>query len=447
MRIAVAGYGIEGRSNYSYWTNLGYEVDILDENEHVSNTPSEARVVLGESVYQSLGEYDFVVRTAGLNPAKLGSANKVWSATNEFFAKCPAPIIGVTGSKGKGTTSSLIHSILKADGRKAHLVGNIGVPALDSLSDIAADDVVVYEMSSFQLWDIERSPQVAVVLHIEPDHLDVHADFEDYIQAKANIVRYQSESDVTIVHPTNQFSLKIAEQRQVGSAGVVRYGDRGQSTQIPFSYAENGNFLYGYGEKQGKVICSVDKLQLPGVHNVDNANAAITAALQFGVSAASIATGLEAFKGLNHRLKLVAEVDGVKYFDDSIATTPGSAIAAARAFSEPKIMILGGSPKGADFSELASVLVEVGVKRVILIGSEAQRIEESLSVAGYPDDRISNLSEQADMQQIVGLAREQAEPGDVVLLSPACASFGQFKNYQDRGEQFIAAVENLRGEA
>lgn len=444
MRIAVAGYGIEGIANYSYWSNLGYEVDILDENEHVADIPPDAKSRLGSGAYDNLEQYDFVVRTAGLNPSKLNSARKIWSATNEFFVKCPAPIIGVTGSKGKGTTSSLITAILRADGKKAHLVGNIGVPALESLEDITANDVVVYEMSSFQLWDIESSPSVAVILHIEPDHLDVHSSFEEYVNTKANIARFQKGEDITIVHPANEYSLQIASARE-GVSRIIRYGDSSQITAIQYSYADNDNFFYGSDKVRGEIICPTNRLQLPGAHNIDNANAAITAALQFGVSSQSVADGLSSFKGLDHRLKLVGEVKGVRYYDDSIATTPGSAIAAVRAFLEPKILILGGSFKGADFGELAEVVSKSNTKLTILIGAEAERIGQSFSEAGLMDDRMMLLGKNVTMSEVVNLASERSESGDVVLLSPACASFGQFKNYQDRGNQFIAAVESLGG--
>jgi len=441
MKIAIAGYGAEGESNYHYWNTPENQVVIIDEHEPSRPVPLDASVIIGEAAFTKLEGYDLVVRTAGLAPRKIITDGKVWSATNEFFAQCPAPIIGVTGSKGKGTTSSLIASILKAAGRTVHLVGNIGVPALDVLADIHPHDVVVYELSSFQLWDVEKSPHIAVVLMIEPDHLDVHASMDEYVAAKANIRRYQTDDDLCLYHPTNEYSRRIAtvdtgiynDQTAGGrNDAIARYGvpDDGQV------YTQDDVFMVS-----GHSICEVSALQLPGAHNIENACAAISAALALGgVSADAVEQGLRVFTGLPHRLKLVNEVNEVRYYDDSIATTPGSAIAALNGFDEEKVIILGGSSKGADYTVLADVAARANVKMAILIGQEADKLADVLESRGV---NIINLGMNTDMNEIVRLAQQHTTPGDVVILSPACASFGMFKNYSDRGEQFIAAVNAL----
>ena len=436
MKIAIAGYGAEGESNYNYWDTPENQVVIVDESEPSRPVPVDASVIVGEDAFSKLEGYDLVIRTAGLAPRKIKTDGKVWSATNEFFAMCPAPVIGVTGSKGKGTTSSLIASILRAAGRNVHLVGNIGVPALDVLPDIQPDDIVVYELSSFQLWDVEKSPHVAVVLMIEPDHLDVHLDMDEYVNAKANIRRYQTCDDVCLYHPTNEHSRRIA-MTDIGISSeaqdaICRYAieDDGQV------YVENDTFMI-----RGESICSVGALQLPGKHNIENACAAISAALAAeNIDKDAIEQGLRDFTGLAHRLKLVREINGVKYYDDSIATTPGSAIAAMRAFEQPKILILGGSSKGASFDELATLASQSNVKTAVLIGDEADKIEGALKQAGV---QSINLGTDVIMSEIVATASQQAVSGDVVILSPSCASFGMFKNYSDRGDQFIAAVNAL----
>jgi UDP-N-acetylmuramoylalanine--D-glutamate ligase len=428
MKIAIAGYGAEGRANYAYWNTPEHQVVIVDEHELApEQLPLDASVITGGGAFEKLQGFDLVVRTAGLAPRKIVTDGTIWSGTNEFFAKCPAPIIGVTGSKGKGTTSSLIASILRASGKTVHLVGNIGLPALDTLSAITDDDIVVYELSSFQLWDLEVSPHVAVVLHIEPDHLDVHADFDEYVAAKAQIAAHQTTIDRIVCNQNNQWSVTIAEQSV------------GQRLPYPSERTAHvrGNYFY-YGDTE---LCEIDMLQLPGAHNQENACAAITAVWPWVQEGAAIAEGLRSFDGLPHRLKFVREFDGVRYFDDSIATTPGSAIAALRAFSEPKVLILGGSSKGADFSELAEVVATQVVREVILIGQEAPAIEAALIQAGVTQYHV--LQGSVTMEQIVDEARKTAQAGDVVILSPSCASFDMFKNYADRGDQFIAAVHRL----
>lgn len=437
MKIAIAGFGAEGHINYEYWNTPGNDVVIVNESDIApEKLPIDASVITGEDAFGKLNGFDMVVRSPGVAPRKITTDGTIWSATNEFFRQCPAPIIGVTGSKGKGTTCSLITSVLSAAGYTVHLVGNIGVPALSRLPKITSNDVVVYELSSFQLWDLERSPHRAVVLHIEPDHLDVHEDFEEYINAKANIVRYQTRNDICVYHPTNQWSRQIAAQQPQFATHAARYAtlDNGND-ELETVYAHEGEFV----TTKGRVLCGLDVLKLPGSHNIDNACAALSVCIRFNVSDEQCAEGLSAFTGLPHRLKYVAETNGVRYYDDSIATTPGSAIAAIAAFDAPKVLLLGGSYKGADFAELAQAVAKTRVRKVLLLGAESSRIASALDGAEYTDyEQVAGV-----MSDVVLRASEIAQPGDVVVLSPACASFGDFKSYQDRGDQFIAAVKGL----
>ena len=426
MKIAIAGYGVEGVSNYRYYAaDPTNEITIVDQHQPSLDIPAGVLTIMGEDALDNLDGFDLVVRTAGLNPSKIKTDGRIWSATNEFFVKCPAPIIGVTGSKGKGTTASLIAGILKAAGKKVWLIGNIGIAALDVLEDVVSSDFVVYELSSFQLWDIQSSPPVAVVLFIEQEHLDVHDDMADYVSAKANITRFQTKDDILVYNQVNQYASTIAQH---SSAQTIPYPNVGSA------HIQEGSFYYAE-----QLICSVDALQIIGRHNQDNACAAIDAIWGLTQDRGAIEKGLRGFTGLPHRLKFVREVEGVRYYDDSIATTPSSAIAALRAFDESKVIILGGSSKGSDFSELAMELTRHEVK-VILIGAEAQRIATSCRAAKFTDFEIMPYP---TAESIVQRARSLAQPGSVVLLSPASASFGLFKNYVDRGEQFVAAVEAL----
>lgn len=441
MKIAIAGYGAEGKSNYQYFAGRG-EVTIVDERLEIPDLPAGVPTLLGPGVFERLEDFDLVVRTAGLNPNKIRTSGKVWSATNEFFAACRTDIIGVTGTKGKGTTASLIESILRAAGKKTVLVGNIGRPALDALDEANQADVVIYELSSFQLWDLEKSPLVAVVLMIETDHLDVHADMAEYVAAKANIRRYQGQDGICFYHPTNPYSRQIAETDEWAEdehehkeflAQAIRYNDPAEKRSV---YVQGGNFWV-----DNQPICPLEALQLPGAHNAENACAAISAARQYTVDNAAIEAGLRAFKGLDHRLKLVGEHGGVRYYDDSIATTPGSAMAAIRAFSEPKVLILGGSDKGADYTELVKLCKNTGTC-VVAIGQTGSQIAELCRQHGTPVREVGR----APMGEIVAAASSLALPGGVVILSPASASFDMFTSYGDRGNQFIAAVNQLTQE-
>lgn len=428
MKVAIAGFGAEGQANYVYFCGLGHDVTIVDERElSAIDVPQGAKTILGHDAFEQLKGFDLIVRTAGLAPHKIATDGTIWSGTNEFFEKCPTPIIGVTGSKGKGTTASLIAAILRAAGNTVHLVGNIGKPAISELGHIKKTDLVVYELSSFQLWDIERSPEVAVVLYIEPEHLDVHTDLAEYINAKANITKHQTPQDVLVYNGVNPYAIEIASE---SVAEKISY----QSATA--AHVQDGFFWFG-----DQRLCSTDMLKLPGVHNLDNACAAITAAWRWVQDPEIIARGLASFSGLPHRLKHVRTVNGVEYYDDSIATTPGSAIAALNAFKAPKVLILGGSDKGANYQELARAVRDHIVTQVILIGDEAPKIEQALKEERY--SYVANLGTQVGMQDVVQKASRLAKDGEIVILSPACASFGMFKNYADRGDQFIAAVNAL----
>lgn len=415
MKIAIAGYGLEGEQNYRYFVEQGHDVTIVDEKEVPDRTlPDDAQTLLGQGAFDQLKDFDMVIRTAGLAPRKIKTDGKIWSATNEFFEKCPASIIGVTGTKGKGTTSSFIASILKAAGKTVHLVGNIGTPALAALPNIQPGDIVVYELSSFQLWDIEKSPHVAVVLSIEPDHLDVHSSLEEYIGAKANITRHQTANDILVFNASNTPASEIAEI------------SRAQKIPYPFDMS-----------------ALADALVIPGAHNIENASAAVAATREYVQDEVIIRQGLASFTGLPHRIKFVRDVGGVKFYDDSYSSAPSASLAALKSFEEPKVILLGGFEKGADFGVLAEYIAKTpSVKMTVVYGAIRQRIAEALRNNGVDSSRMTVL-ESKDFIDIVQKAAGSAEAGDVVLLSPGSASFDMFRNFTDRGEKYIKIVEAL----
>ena len=449
-RVAIAGYGREGQSSYRYYRARGDEVVIVDEREIAAeNLPDGAETRFGDGVYGTLEDFDLVIRTPSLRPDKIVTRGKVWSQTNEFLARCPAEIIGVTGTKGKGTTCSLIVSILRAAGKTVHLVGNIGTPALDVLDSVKPDDIVVYELSSFQLWDAERSPGIAVVLMMEPDHLDVHASFEEYVGAKQNIRRWQTVKDVCLYHPTNELSKRVAATPFAGlldhdgHATCEQCGDDALDFAARYAVPDD-NQVYvkgGYFCVQDRQICSIDHLKLLGKHNLENACAAMSAVSELlfdAISDDEYVRGLEGFSGLPHRLKFVRKVGDVDYYDDSIATTPGSAIAALQSFDAGRVVIiLGGSDKGASYEEVVKECGRVSAS-VIAIGQTGQEIVRLCDEYQVPVARVEGL-----MSEVVAAVARVAAAGQVVVLSPASASFDQYSGYSDRGDQFIAAVEEL----
>jgi UDP-N-acetylmuramoylalanine--D-glutamate ligase len=431
MKIAILGFGSQGRSAYDYWRS-GKEITICDENEKLS-LPDDVQSQLGPSYLSDLDKFDLIVRSPSVHPSDIVAQNsasaldKVTTVTNEFFKVCPSKnIIGVTGTKGKGTTSTLITKMLEADGRIVHLGGNIGTPPLDMLkASIKPDDWVVLELANFQLIDLQYSPRIAVCLMVVPEHLDWHADDEEYFTAKSQLFRYQTSDDIAIYYNESEISKRIASA--------------GDGQKIPYMAAPGAAVTEGSIIIDDQAICPAKDLKLLGKHNWQNACAAITAIWQITQNIDPMRSVLTSFCGLEHRLELVREVGDVRYYNDSFGTTPETAIVAVQAFSEPKVVILGGSDKGASYDELAKVIAASNIRKVILIGEQAERIKAALSETGFDNTVAGGKT----MKEIVTTAQAESQPGDVVLLSPACASFDMFKNYQDRGEQFKKAVSEI----
>lgn len=435
MRIAILGYDTEGKSSFEYFARQGHELEIRDQSIEVI-VPEGVPSVLGDDYLKDLDKFDVVVRTAGLPPHKIlaqnpSIANKITSQTNEFFKVSPTRnIIGVTGTKGKGTTSTLITKMLEAAGYHAQLGGNIGTPPLALLPELTAESWVVLELSSFQLSDIQASPHIGVCLMVAPEHLNWHHSMDDYAKAKANMFAHQTAEDIAIYFSDSKVSHKIVE---ASPAHKIPY------FATPGAVVENDIITIN-----NQAICQVNEVKLLGMHNWQNICAAVTAVWQITQDVAALKTVLTTFAGLPFRLELVRELDGVRYYNDSFGTTPETAMVAVQAFETPEIVILGGQGKGVPFDDLAKLIAKrTNVKQVITIGQTGPEIAQLLHKHDY-----HTVTEGAGtMPQIVAQAQQLAEPGDVVLLSTACASFDMFKSYKDRGEQFTAAVQALASTA
>jgi UDP-N-acetylmuramoylalanine--D-glutamate ligase len=430
MKIAIVGFDTEGTVSYEYFKAQGADVTICDQNTELV-VPEGVEAQLGENYLENLARFDRIVRTPGLHPAKIlaknpGVTDKITSQINIFFEMSPTQnIIGVTGTKGKGTTSSLITKMLEAAGKSVFLGGNIGVPPLTFMGELTGDSWVVLELSSFQLIDLKHSPHIAVCLMVEPEHLDWHEDFEEYIAAKQQLFIHQNSDDVAIYYAKNENSLSIADASE---GKLIPYYEK------PGAVVVNNSFSI-----ENQEICQTNELQLLGEHNWQNTCAAITAAWQVIQDEAALKSALTHFSGLEHRLEFVRELNGVKYYDDSFGTTPETAVVAIKAFDQPEVVILGGSDKGAHFDKLAKTVQENNVHTVVLIGERGPVIADELHKIGY----TSIVAGGSTMPEIVQAVQKVAKPGDVVLLSTACASFDMFKNYKDRGDQFKQAVQAL----
>jgi UDP-N-acetylmuramoylalanine--D-glutamate ligase len=430
MKIAILGYDVEGQASYQYFAAQGQELTILDQNPDLL-LPAGVPGVLGEHYLDNLDRFDLLVRTPGLPPEQIlaknpGVADKITTLTNEFLRACPTRnIIGVTGTKGKGTTSTLITRMLEATGKSVHLGGNIGLPPLNFLAELTPESCVVLELSSFQLVDLQVSPHIAVCLMVVPEHLNWHAHLDDYHQAKAQLFAHQGTKDIAIYFADNAVSQQVAAH--------------GNGQKIPYYASPGATVSDDSISIGGQTICRTDELKLLGRHNWQNVCAAVTAVWQITQDINAMRSVVTTFGGLEHRLQLVREIDSVQYYDDSFGTAPETAMVAIQAFSEPKVLILGGSNKGASYDELAQTVATDNVRSVLLIGDQADRIQTALEAADFTAFQAGGNT----MTEIVAQARATAEPGDIVLLSTGCASFGMFKNYKDRGQQFTAAVQAL----
>ena len=452
-RILLLGLGVENRAVGQFLVDGGIPFSAAD----ATATPqlAELRQAWGEAAeawhlgpgyLEAVDGYSLIFRTPGMHPSHpvLARARArgaaVWSQTRLFLDRCPAPTVGITGTKGKGTTARLLECMLRADHPGSLWVGgNIGTPPLCFLDRIAPTETVVLELSSFQLQDLDRSPHVAVLLSVTRDHLDWHGSAAEYAEAKSAICRHQGPDDLVVADAACPASLRLARrspgrQLQFGPAAGVRDGVCVRGDRLEWRPPE--------GAAQD-LLGAVD-VRAPGRHNLANAAAAAAAALAMGVPAAAVRAGAGQFQPLPHRLEPVGSLDGVTYYNDSLATNPDAALAALETFEEPVVLIAGGSSKGADFTDLAAAVAARRVRAVVLQGEEGEHLAGALARAGYAGEVVCTAP---GMPAAVGSARRRARPGDVVLLSPACASFGMFRDYAERGAAFATAVRALAGRA
>ena len=446
-KIAMCGIGISNTPLILSFLEKGARVIACDRRtrEQIGENAdmlerAGAELKLGENYLENL-EVDVIFRTPGMsfNLPELENARKkgiaVTSEMEVFFDLCPATIFAVTGSDGKTTTTTLIAKMLEADGKRVHVGGNIGKPLLPEIEDIKPDDFVVVELSSFQLISMRKSPDIAVVTNVAPNHLDVHKDMDEYVEAKKNVLLHQNAFSRTILNRDNDIT-----------EGFRKYV-RGQSLGFSMERRlKNGAWLddKGYLNMSYRGIdvpvINRDDIAIIGDHNVSNYLAAISAVWGY-VGVDSIVKVAREFGGVEHRNELVREVNGVKYYNDSIASSPTRTIAGLKSFSQKVILIAGGYDKHIPFEPLMPHLVE-RVKTLYLCGATADKIENCLkNYSGF--EGSPEIVRVKDIEEAVKQAQKSAVSGDIVTLSPACASFDSYKNFADRGNHFKEVVNKL----
>ena len=433
MNVAIVGFGVEGQAALTYWQALGANVTVCDQNTDMP-VPEGVPKRLGEGYLEGLDQYDLVFRSAGINPDVIlkdnpNARDKMTTTINEFLRVCPTKhTIGVTGTKGKGTTSTLTAKMLEAAGEEVFLGGNIGVSPLGFLPKLNENSWVVLELSSFQLSDLKYSPSIAVCLMVVPEHLNWHKDMDDYLLAKAQLFEHQAASDTAIYYAGNDNSRKIAGYSK--GLKIPYFAE-------PGAHVENGNIVIA-----GEEICRTDELKLLGEHNWQNVCAAVTAAWQVTQNVQALRQVATTFTGLEHRIEFVRELGGVKFYNDSYAATPDAAMAAVAAIHEPKVLICGGFDRMLPIDHFAKAIKEHenDIRKLVIIGASGPRFAGELDKAGFSNYVLEPAK---TMPEIVAKARSFAQTGDAVLLSPGFASFDMFKNFEDRGLQFKAVVNQL----
>lgn len=446
--VAVIGIGVSNRPLIELLLEHGVSVTACDKKTELGPLGEEltakgCRLRLGPDYLDGLRE-DVIFRTPGMRPdlpelrAAVERGSVLTSEMEAFFQVCPCPIIAVTGSDGKTTTTTIIAELLRAAGRTVHLGGNIGHPLLAETGGMKETDIAVLELSSFQLMTMKQSPHIAVMTNLAPNHLDVHKDYAEYIAAKENIFIHQSTEDIAIFNADNDVTRELFCKVKGLSILFSRQAPLERGVYIALDDS-GGDAIWVANENGKRCVLPLADIKLPGVHNVENYMAAI-AAVDGLVPDGIVRTFAREFGGVEHRIELVRTLRGVRYYNDSIASSPSRTIAGLRSFPGKVILIAGGKDKGISYESLGPVVNE-HVKLLILCGATAGVIRASVEQAeNYQGLEIIDVE---DYPTAVSLAQSRAGEGDVVILSPASTSFDRFANFMERGNVFKSLVNQL----
>jgi len=443
MKVAILGYGIDGKVSAEYWANNGDEVTICDQKPGLK-APDKFQTRLGPDHMRNLHDFDLIVRTSGIHPRTILEANpdhheiaaRITNGMAEFLRVCPSPkLIGITGSKGKGTTSTLVTKILQAAGKTVHLGGNIGIAALEMLPKIKPDDFVVLELSSFQLIDNRQRVPTAACLMMAPEHLNWHTDMAEYYEAKAQLFVHQLPEDRAIYNARDKGSQEIVFR----SPATIKQGYEVPPDNEPTAHKDGG---YVEGDSiyyQDTEIMPIKDVKLLGRHNLENVCAAITIVWPFiDGNLDAIRQVVSTFTGLPHHTEYVTTIDDVIYYNDSYSTMPDATIAALQAIPGKKVLILGGGSKNLPLDNMIEAVAKADLRHIVLMGSLAKELEKMLIAKGVTNYSFSTNG----MADIITEAKKYAQPGDIVLLSPGLPAKGDgfFIDNVDRGNQYKACL-------
>ncbi len=437
-KIAILGLGVSNIPLLEYLHNLGCDIVVfntkpLDKNLIDKLNLYKIKYYNEENAFDYLHGFDIIFRSPSILPTRkeLVIAKEegavITSEIRELLHLAPCKVIGVTGSDGKTTTTTLINEILKANSYHTFLGGNIGTPLFTKLPEMNKDDIIVLELSSFQLMDMDISPDISIITNIAENHLDIHSSFEEYIEAKKNIFKYQDNKGILVTNADNEITNKFKGN------GETRYFSRSKQTNYFYT---DGTYIYYNGKK----ILNKNDIKLRGIHNLENIATALTAIIDLIDLDKSIEV-IKNFNGVEHRLEFVREINNVKWYNDSVSSSPTRTIAGLYSYDENIVLIAGGYDKHLDYTNIAKPILDK-VTKLILMGDTKEKIYNAVTTSVMnPNIEIYKCN---TLQEVVDKAKEVAIPGEIVLFSPASASFDMFKNFADRGNQFKDLVNKLK---
>lgn len=454
-KVAVLGIGVSNTPLIRFLAQIGVRITAFDKSEAKdlqetfdSLKDLQVEYCVGVDYLKRLKGFDVIFRSPGIRydiPELVAESQRGAEITSEmevFFDLCSARIFGVTGSDGKTTTTTLIYNILKEEGYNCWLGGNIGIPLLSRIEEIKETDMVILELSSFQLHTMKKSPEVSVITNLSPNHLDVHKSMEEYVDAKKNIFRCQNENKgfnkiKTVLNFDNELTRSLAEEVK---NDVVFFS---RVNELKEGFVLKGNELMNIKDGRENSIVSAADIVIPGNHNIENYLAASAAVFDY-VKPESIRKVATTFRGVEHRIELVRELKGIRFYNSSIDSSPSRTIAALNTFDKKVILIAGGKDKGIHYDEIGEPIADK-VKVLVLIGATADKIQESLENAVKSTGKGKDIVvlKAGTYEEAVNAAYSNAEPGDIIILSPASTSFDMFKNFEERGKLFKQIVNSL----